>query len=102
MNFAKLIKSGYCITIEPDGIENKGFSHATFFYIAPFYWTSSAAGTIPRSDLSERKINKHIKTMIEECFKITIMKNAANPELMQTISKIKRGVKIEYQPKVYA
>lgn len=91
MNFAKLIKSGYCITIEPDGIENSGFFPATFFYDAPYYWTLSPHANIIRSDLNERKVNAHIKSMIEEHFKITIMQNAANPEVMQIIRNAERS-----------
>lgn len=92
MNFAKLIKSGYCITIEPDGIENKGFSPATFFYIPPRYWTiSPSTGTIPRKDLNEKVINLHLENMVKEHFKITITQNAANAEVMQTISKGERS-----------
>lgn len=91
MNFAKLIKSGYCITIEPDGIENSGFSPATFFYIAPYYGTASPLANIIRDDLNESKVNAHIKSMIEERFKITIMQNAANPEVMRIISKGERS-----------
>lgn len=88
MNFAKLIKSGYCITIEPDGIENSGFSPATFFYIAPYYGTASPLANIIRDDLNEQKVNAHIKRLIEEHFKITITQNAANPEVMQIISEM--------------
>ena len=90
MNFAKLIKSGYCITIEPDGIENKGFSPATFFYIEPYYWTLSPHANIIRDDLNEPKVNAHIKRLIEEHFKITITQNAANPEVMRIISEMER------------
>lgn len=93
MNFAKLIKSGYCITIEPDGIENSGFSPATFFYIEPYYWTLSPHANIIRDDLNEPKVNTHIKSMIEERFKITIMQNAANPEVMQIISENERRLR---------
>ena len=93
MNFAKLIKSGYCITIEPDGIENSGFSPATFFYIASYYGTISPYGNIIRTDLNEQKVNAHIKSMIEERFKITIMQNAANPEVMQIISEMEKRLR---------
>lgn len=93
MNFAKLIKSGYCITIEPDGIENTGFDPATFFYIEPYFWTVSPHANIIRDDLNESKVNAHIKSMIEERFKITIMQNAANPEVIQTISEMERRLK---------
>ena len=90
MNFAKLIKSGYCITIEPDGIENKGFSPATFFYTEPYYGTLSPHANILRDDLNEPKVNAHIKRLIEEHFKITITQNAANPEVMRIISEMER------------
>ena len=50
----------------------------------------SAVGNIARDDLNERKVNAHIKSMIEEHFKITIMQNTANAEVMQTISKGER------------
>ena len=93
MNFAKLIKSGYCITIEPDGIENKGFSPATFFYTNPYYGTLSPHANILRDDLNEPKVNAHIKSLIEERFKITIMQNAANPEVMRIISEMERRLK---------
>ena len=75
VNFAEVLKAGYEIRIESDGKKNKEFAPATFRYRNDgFYYDSPAmiGNDLKHPTMTPARFNRHIKSMIEEGFKVII------------------------------
>lgn len=79
MTFYGLIQDGAVISIESDGISNKNYSPAKFWFADGVIRCQAAifGEDAQRQDLTERKFNKHIWQMMAEGFKVTIQPRRA-------------------------
>lgn len=84
MKFSEILKAGFTITIQPDGVNNKGYLPGTFFYYNNRYWIMSdflIDGYSPRTNYSDALFNEHIENMIKDRFQIVITANEANEKV---------------------
>lgn len=75
MNFSEIVKAGYVICIDNDGIHTTGYTPTTFRYHDGGYYFDNADMIKPdtRHDImTDDRFNKHIKNMMKDGFKITI------------------------------
>lgn len=99
MKFSEILKSGFSITIKPDGVNNRGFSPSVFFYHADakkYFVVNSGiiGGFAERSEWTDNTVNKHIENMIEDRFQIVITANEAHEKvhcLMKLLHHTKRS-----------
>lgn len=84
MKFSEILKAGFTITIQPDGVNNKGFIPTTFFYFDNMFWSMSnffVNGYAPRPSWTDEKLNRHIAEMVKARFQIVITANEAHEKV---------------------